>query len=73
MTGLLKPGTLVAYDGLQDDGPELGVVVHSWLDEELGEQDCYVAFFGNVLPDGRPAEKPYILRYAARSLTVIDS
>lgn len=72
MTRFLKPGTRVSYDGLQDDRPELGVIVHCWFDEEIGEHDCYVAFFGLAFPDGKPAEKPYILRYAAGSLTVLD-
>jgi hypothetical protein len=61
----------VAYDGRKDEGPELGVVIHCWLDQELGEHDCYVAFFGDALPEGQPSEKPYVLRYAARSLTVL--
>jgi|EndMetStandDraft_6_1072998.scaffolds.fasta_scaffold1245985_1 hypothetical protein len=67
----LPPGTPVRYDGLQDDGPEYGVVVHCWLDSELNAYDCYVAFLGNQHPQGKPAEKPYILRYFTTSLTVI--
>jgi len=68
----LPPGTPVLYDGLVEGGPEYGVVVHCWLDEEIYGYDCYVAFFGNTQPTAKPAEKPYILRYASTSLTVID-
>lgn len=66
---LLSPGTLVRYDGSGE--PEYGVVVHCWPDEEIGAADCYVAFFGNETPNGKPGEKPYILRYAATSLVVL--
>ena len=69
----LPAGTHVRYDGLDDGGPEYGVVVHCWLDVEIDGHDCYVAFFGNQQPTGKPTEKPYILRYASASLTVIDS
>jgi hypothetical protein len=68
----LLPGTQVRYDGRQEGGPEYGVVIYCWLDEEIGGYDCYVAFFGNRRPTGKPAEKSYILRYASTSLTVID-
>ena len=34
--------------------------------------DCYVAFFGSEPPTGKLDEKPYILRYAAVSLTRLD-
>ena len=63
-------GTKVRYDGL-DEGPEFGVVVHCWESAEIGAHDCYVAFFGSEFPSAQPAEKPYILRYAATSLTVL--
>lgn len=66
----LPPGTPVRYDGLEQGGPEYGVVVHCWLDDEINAHDCYVAFFGDHEPSGKPAEKPYILRYASISLTV---
>jgi hypothetical protein len=69
--GLLSPGTLVRYDGTGE--PEYGVVVHCWLDEEIGAADCYVAFFGSERPQGKPEEKPYILRYAAASLMALAS
>ena len=68
----LPPGTKVRYDGLVDGGPEFGIVVHCWIDEEMHAYDCYIAFFGDELPAGKPSEKPYILRYAAISLKVIQ-
>jgi hypothetical protein len=68
----LPPGTLVRYDGLVDGGPEYGVVVHCWIDEEADFYDCHVAFYGAALPVGPPAEKPYVLRYASTSLVVLD-
>lgn len=67
----LLPGTAVRYDGVEDGVPEYGVVVHCWLEEEIGGYDCYVAFFGSRHPAVRPAHKPYILRYASTSLTVL--
>ncbi|GLH75102.1 hypothetical protein SSBR45G_00100 [Bradyrhizobium sp. SSBR45G] len=69
----LPPGTAVSYDGHQDGGPEYGVVVHCWLEPEIGGYDCYVAFFGHEQPIGKPAGKPYVLRYAAASLTAMPS
>lgn len=61
------------YDGGRHGGrAEYGVVIHCWLDEEIGGYDCYVAFFGNELPTQKPNEPPYILRYASTSLVVLD-
>lgn len=68
----LPPGTAVRYDGLEEGGPEYGIVLHCWLDDEIGANDCDVAFFGDKQPTGKPIVKPYILRYASTSLTVID-
>lgn len=69
----LSPGTLVRYDGLGEEyGPEYGVVVHCWFNEEMGGYDCYIAFFGRHQPSGEPLGAPYILRYAAFSVTVLD-
>ncbi len=68
----LAPGTPVKYDGLVEGGAEYGVVVHCWLDDEIPFYDCYVAFFGDRRPTGRPSEAPCILRYASTSLTVLD-
>jgi hypothetical protein len=71
----LAAGTRVRLDSLfnEDDTitEEFGVVVHCWLSDEIGMFDCYVAFFGDQFPDGQPTEKPYVLRYAARSLTAL--
>jgi len=68
----LQVGTKVRYDGLVDGVPEYGVVVHCWMSEDIGGYDCYIAFFGSELPSGPPKTKPYVLRYAASSLIVIE-
>jgi hypothetical protein len=34
--------------------------------------DCYIAFFGDEFPDTVPTLKPYVLRYAVVSLTVLE-
>ena len=72
MSLYFKPGTLVRRINHPGDSWEDGVVVHCWLDDQLGLFDCYVAFFGNAIPDGKPPEKPYVLRYASTSLTEIE-
>jgi len=47
---------------------ECGVILHSWTDEH-GDEDCYIAFFGQHFPaPGQVIEKPYVLRYYAMSL-----
>ena len=51
--------------------PELGIVVSCWLDSEMGEFDCYFASFGNEMPEGKPSERPPILRYLARNFRVL--
>ena len=66
----LAAGTRVTYNGTGK--PEYGVIVHCWHNWEIDAYDCYVAFFGDAIPDAMPAEKPYVLRYAATSLTVLD-
>ncbi len=68
----LPPGTPVRYDGLDEGAPEYGVIIHCWLDDEIGGYDCYIAFFGNQQTAGKPTKKPYVLRYASTSLTVLD-
>jgi hypothetical protein len=50
---------------------EVGVIVWGWNDEVMG-RDFYVAFFGNQFPDGKPTEKPYVLRYAECSLELVS-
>ena len=71
----LAPGTRVRRDASWNDDKhltsEFGIVVHCWLDDEIGMFDCYIAFFGDALPAGKPAEKPYILRYATVGLVKI--
>jgi hypothetical protein len=42
------------------------------MSEDIGGYDCYVAFVGSELPNGQPKTRPYILRYAASSLSVIE-
>jgi hypothetical protein len=68
----LPPGTLVRYDGVDEGKPEYGIVVHCWLDDEMAAYDCYVAFFGNQKPTGKPTETPYVLRYFSSSLKALD-
>lgn len=67
----LAPGTHVRLVNHIDGSWEDGVVIHCWLDTELGVNDCYVAFFSDGIPEGKPREKPYVLRFAATSLTVL--
>lgn len=67
----LPPGTKVRLDG-HEDGPEVGIVVHCWYNDELDIYDCYVAFFGTEYPVSEPKGKPYVLRYAALSLDVLE-
>ena len=50
---------------------EIGVVIHSWVNEELDAIDSHVAFYGAEFPIGMPKEPPYVLRYLASSLEVI--
>jgi hypothetical protein len=66
----LPAGTKVRYDG--GGVPEFGIVVHCWIDDEIGGYDCYVAFFGGELPNGQPKTIPYVLRYAAIGLKVVS-
>jgi len=67
----LTPGTRVRLVNHFDGSSEDGVVIHCWLDTELDVHDCYVAFFGDAIPEGEPHKKPYVLRYAATSLMVL--
>ncbi|MEL6359887.1 MAG: hypothetical protein AAFR21_02290 [Pseudomonadota bacterium] len=66
----LSRGTLGKLEISEED--EFGVVVHCWFNKTMDGYDCYVAFFGDTLPDNEPATKPYVLRYTATSLTVIN-
>ena len=70
----LSAGTRVCMPWEDEEGnlePEVGVVVHCWLDEGLGFHDCYVAFFGDSFPSASPSDAPYILKYASTSLDEI--
>jgi hypothetical protein len=73
----LPPGTRVRHDVYWNDdehlSSEFGVVVHCWFDDEMGLFDCYIAFFGDALPSDKPAEKPYILRYATVGLAEVTT
>ncbi len=66
------PGTKVRrdahWDGAEELTSEYGVVVHCWMDNEIGMYDCFIAFFGDGFPDSKPDEKPYVLRYHSMSL-----
>jgi len=50
---------------------EVGIVIHTWLNEEVHAMDCYVAFFGQSFPERKPDAIPYVLRYFANSLDVL--
>jgi hypothetical protein len=52
---------------------EVGVVVHVWVDPETELEDAYIAFLGNEFPDGKPANKPVILRYFVSGLERFES
>jgi hypothetical protein len=66
---MIKIGQRVKYRGAGSD--EVGVVVWAWPDE-YGDVDTYVAFFGASFPEGKPTSTPYVLRYYATSLELID-
>jgi len=68
----LPPSTPVRHDGLDEGGPEYGVIVYCWLNSETDAYDCYVAFFGDQQSTGKLTKKPYVLRYLSTSLTVLD-
>lgn len=53
---------------------ECGRVVATWQDK-YGTWDCYVAFFGVGKKSlaKKPTEKPYVLRYYASSLKLLDT
>jgi len=66
-----KPGDKVTYDGGDGPAPECGIILHTWVDDH-GDEDCYIAFFGFRFPEpGIKPEKPYVLRYFAKSLTAV--
>lgn len=67
----LSPGTKVRLESV-DGAPEVGVVVHCWGSDEIDAYDCYVAFYGSEFPTRELKAKPYLLRYAASSLNVVE-
>jgi len=71
----LKVGSKVRRRSTSETDEELievGVVVHLWVDPETELQDAYIAFFGEEFPQGKPSEKPVVLRYFASGLEVIE-
>jgi hypothetical protein len=63
----VKPGTRVRHPGTG----EVGIVVHSWHDQDIDAEDNYIAFFGREFPDAEPDRIPYILRYATVGLEIV--
>ena len=70
-TQQVVPGAYVKRN--DPDHDEVGIVVSCWFEEEILAKDCYIAFFGEEFPSGKPNVKPYVLRYSATSLTVVDN
>lgn len=68
----LKSGTKVRRS-LPGQYEEVGVVVHSWYNEELQAWDYYVAFFGDKYPVGKPDKIPYVLCYLEGSVEPLES
>ncbi len=67
---MLKPGTRV----ILRQSEERGIVLHTWIDPETLDNDCYVAFFGKQWPEEQQyiqPNKPYVLRYFESSLEVV--
>ncbi|MCP2729277.1 hypothetical protein [Limnofasciculus baicalensis] len=64
----IKPGTKVK---LPTTG-EYGIVAHCWYSDDIYDFDCYIAFFGRSFPDRETKCRPYILRYAAVSLEILE-
>jgi hypothetical protein len=64
----ISPGTKVK---LPITG-EYGIVAHCWYSDQIYDFDCYVAFFGTSFPDQETECRPYILRYAAVSLEILE-
>ena len=74
MSSHFQVGSKVKRTFENDDGlpeAEVGIIVHIWRDTETGLDDAYVAFFGEDFPDGRPATKPYLLRYFLSGLELV--
>lgn len=75
--GYIAPGTRVRRDatvvgwGEEEVHSEWGVVLECWFDELIQEYDCWIAFDRNTF-DGPTPEVPYVLRYAAMGLNIVD-
>ena len=68
----MKSSKYKAGDLVRISTGEAGCVVWSWLNEEFDVVEYYVAFFGTKLPEGKPSEKPYVLRFAETSISAFD-
>ena len=51
---------------------EYGIVTHCWYNDKIFDFDCYVAFYGTSFPDRETECLPYILRYGAVSLEILE-
>ena len=65
----IEPGTLVRAN--DPENVEYGIVISCWYEDEIQDFDCYVAFLGDAIPEGKPQTGPYILRYAVTSLVPV--
>lgn len=75
MDSQVRVGSRIRRTFENNDGgcqTECGVVVHVWTDPETGEEDAYIAFFGDQFPEGQPNSKPYILRYFVAGLEIVE-
>ena len=63
----MEKGTHVRHP----DTGEVGIVVHSWHNDEIDAEDNYIVFFGTEFPNGAPSQVPYVLRYATPGLEVL--
>jgi len=64
----LKRGTKIKFNSTG----EIGVIVHTWYDNEMDTTECHIAFYGEEFPSGKPSEPPYVLRYFSSSLEIIN-
>lgn len=75
-SGEIQVGSRVRLRTTSDPGEpesvEVGIVVHIYYNEEVQTRDAYIAFFGDSFPEGKPTEKPYVLRYFVSSLELIE-
>ncbi|MDJ0640697.1 MAG: hypothetical protein QNJ20_17885 [Paracoccaceae bacterium] len=65
----LAPGTPVLHPGTGEEG----LLVHCWMNPEIGGWDCYVALFDGTRPDWRTDARPTVLRYASTTLRALDT